>query len=329
MRFGVIGTAEIALSSVIPAIRRTEHEVAAIGSRDPDRARAVADNLGIPRAYGDYESLLDDEGIDAVYVPLPNALHAEWTKRAADEGLHVLCEKPLAVDADEARDVFNYCEEQDVALMEAFMYRFHPRTDRAATVVRDHLGDVRSVTATFKGPIRGRPRDVRFDPGLGGGCLLDVGCYAVSATRLFLGEPDAAYGTTTDARDCGVDTEAAALLEYDDGSIARVASGFDTQPVEGYRVDATDGWLETERAFVPDPDEEVSIVYEVGGRRVTETFDPVDQYAGEVEHFADCADSGRTPRIDRAETVGNAAVIDAIFESADRDERVPVDPTDG
>ncbi|MFB6087414.1 MAG: Gfo/Idh/MocA family protein [Haloarculaceae archaeon] len=324
MQFGVISTANIGVDSVIPAIQRSDHEVAAIASRDGERAQAVADDLGIPRAYDSYGSLLDDDGIDAVYNPLPNALHAEWTRRAADAGLHVLCEKPLAVDAPEAADLFDYCEDRGVTLMEAFMYRFHPRTRRAATVVSEELADVRSVTATFKFPLYGRPDDVRLDPDLAGGSLMDVGCYAVSAARLFLGEPDSAYGSTTDTRDCGVDTELAAVLEYDDGAVARVASGFDTQLVEGYRVDATNGWLKAERAFGPDPDESVSITYSVDGRQVTETFDPVDHYRLEVEHFAECVTSGSTPRIDRAETLGNMAAIDAIYESAERGESVDV-----
>ncbi|MFB6297709.1 MAG: Gfo/Idh/MocA family protein [Salinirussus sp.] len=323
MRFGIISTADIGVNAVIPAIRDSDHEAAAIGSRSGERARQVADQFGIPRAYGDYESLLDDDGIDAVYNPLPNALHAEWTRAAADRGLDVLCEKPLTPDAAGARDLFDYCENRDVTLMEAFMYRFHPRTERAATIVGNQLGDVRSVSATFKFPLED-PADVRLDPDLAGGSLLDVGCYAVSAARLFLGEPVRVRGSTTDTRDSGVDTEMAAILEYDDGAIARVASGFDTRPVERYRVDATDGWLTAERAFAPEADEGVSLRYAVDDRRVTETFDPVDHYRLEVERFADSAAAGSTPRIDRAETVANTRVLDAIALSADRDAPVAV-----
>ena len=324
MRFGVISTADIARVSVIPAIQASDHTVAAIASRDATRAQAVADEVGIPRAYGDYASLLDDERIDAVYNPLPNSLHAEWTKRAADAGLHVLCEKPLAVDAEQAAAVFDHCEDRGVTCMEAFMYRFHPRTQRVTAVVAQELGDVRSVTATFKFPLRNAPADVRLDPDLAGGCLMDVGCYAVSAARLFLGVPTRVYGSTTDTRACGVDTELAAILEYEDGAVARVASGFDTQLVEGYRIDATNGWLEAESAFAPDPSQAVSITYSVDGRKVTERFDPVDHYRLEVEHFADCADSAWTPRLDRAETLGNMATIDAIADSANSGDPVAV-----
>jgi predicted dehydrogenase len=324
MRFGIISTAEIGRESVIPAIQASDHEAAAIASRDADRAASVAADLGIGRSYGSYEALLEDDSLDAVYNPLPNGLHAEWTRRAADAGLDVLCEKPLTADAPAAADLFDYCADRDVTLMEAFMYRFHPRTERAVEVAADQLGDVRSVTSSFKFPLYGAPDDVRLDPDLAGGSIMDVGCYAISAVRQFLGDPDRALGSIYDTRDCGVDTEMAAVLEYDDGRRARVASGFDTQEVQRYRVDAVDGWLEAERAFNPDLGEVVTLEYEVEGRHAEERFEPVDQYRLEVEGFADAVESGSTPRVDRAETLGNMATIDAVYESADRGEAVDV-----
>jgi predicted dehydrogenase len=325
MRFGIISTAKIARTSVVPAIQHSDHEVTAIASRDAGRAAAVAEDLGIPRAYGSYEALLADDDLDAVYNPLPNALHAEWTKRAADAGLHVLCEKPFAVDASEADDVFDYCASRDVTVMEAFMYRFHPRTERAAEVVAEELGDVQSVTASFTFALRGRPDDVRLAPDLAGGSAMDVGCYAVSAARLFLGEPDRVYARTTDSRDAGVDTQMTAVLEYDSGATARVASGFDTPHHERYRVETTDGYLVAEDAFGPDPDQSVSITYGVDSRTVTETFDPVDHYRLQVDDFAEVAVSGDPPRVDRAETVRNMAVLDAVHESAAAGGPVAVD----
>ena len=322
MRFGILSTANIGQKAVIPAIQRSGHEALAIASRDGERAEQVAADFDIERAYGSYEDLLVDEEIDAIYNPLPNALHAEWTRRTADAGLDVLCEKPLGVNAEQAREMFDYCADRNVTLMEAFMYRFHPRTERAAEVVASELGEVRSVAASFAFPLRGRPDDVRLNPDLAGGSLMDVGCYAVSATRLLLGEPDRVFGHTADTRDCGVDTEVAALFEYDSGASARVRAGFDTPNVERYRVEGTDGWLEATSAFTGDPDEPVEIEYGADGRSVTETFDSVDHYRLEVEHFAECVESGGTPRISPAETIGNMAIIDAIYESAERGEPV-------
>lgn len=325
MDFGIIGTANIARGAVVPAIRETDHRVLAIGSREEGRAREVADSLGIPRAYGSYADLLADADLDAVYNPLPNALHAEWTKRAADRGLDVLCEKPLAVDAAEARDVGRYCGDAGVTLMEAFMYRYHPRTERAVEVAREHLGDLRHVHAAFQFPLPKGRDDVRLDPDLAGGSLMDVGSYAVSTARLFLGEPVRVRATGHDARDAGVDTEFTGVLEFDDGATATVTSGFDSVDAQHYRVDGSEGWLTADPAYVPRDDGGVTMTWATGGRTVQETFDPVDQYRLEVEHFADAVESGERPRTDAEEAARNMAVIDALKESAASGEPVEVD----
>lgn len=316
MKFGVLSTAKIGREDVIPAIQKSDHEVLAIASRDGDRAATVAEDLGIPRSYGSYEALLDDGDVDAVYNPLPNALHDEWTRKAADAGRHVLCEKPLAGNTEAAADLHDYCEERGVTLMEAFMYRFHPRTERAAEIAATELDDVRSVDAAFSFALRGRPDDIRLDPDLAGGSVMDVGCYAISAARMVLGEPDRVYATTTDTRDAGVDTAMAGVMEFEDGATARIASGFDTALSQYYRVEATNGWLEVDHAFDVGPDEETTLEYEIDGRHGVETFDPVDQYRLEVEAFADSVADGTEPRIDARETRGNMRVIDAVYESA-------------
>jgi predicted dehydrogenase len=325
MEFGILSTAGIGLGSVIPAIQASDHTVGAIASRDEARARSVAEDLGIERSYGNYDVLLDDEHIDAVYNPLPNALHAEWTQRAADTGLHVLCEKPLTADAEEARALFDYCEQRGVTLMEAFMYRFHPRTERAREIVADELGQVRHVESTFTFQMGDRTDDIRLDPDLAGGALMDVGCYAVSAARNFLGEPDRAFAHAADTYDAGVDSQLAGVLEYDDGVTAHVTGGFDTPLTNEYRVLAEDGWLRARDAFSVDPDQSVSLTYQVDGEKHSETFDGVDQYRLQVEGFADAVDRGETPRVDRTETVNNMAAIDALAEAAERGVPVPVE----
>lgn len=316
MNFGVIGTAAIARGAVLPAITQSDHRVLALSSRDEQRAASVAEDFGVPRAYGSYDELLRDEDLDAVYNPLPNSLHEEWTKRAADAGLDVLCEKPLGVDATQSREMGTYCDDRGVTLMEAFMYRYHPRTERVVEIIDEELDEIRGMQATFQFPLRGRPDDVRLNPDLAGGSLMDVGCYAVNATRLLLGEPDAVYARTADTRDSGVDTHLTGLLEYPDGLTAQVSASFDTQDTQRYRVEATNGWLEADPAFVPRGDDGVSIEYAIDGRHVTEEFEPVDQYRLEVEHFAECVRTGRTPRTDAAEAALNMGVIDALYESA-------------
>jgi len=325
MRFGVISTAAIGVDDVIPAIQASDHSVAAIASRDTGRADRVADALGIPRAYGSYDALLDDEALEAVYIPLPNGLHAEWIRRAADAGLHVLSEKPLTGDAEETAAVFDYCEARDVVLMEAFMYRFHPRTERALAIVRDELGPVTSVQSAFTFRMPDGAEDIRLDPDLDGGSVMDVGCYAISAARLFLGEPDRVHATTADTRSSGVDSRMAAVLEYESGASATLTSGFDTPETQYYRVLTTDGWLKTEPAFNIDPAAPATLTYAVGGREVTETFEPVDDYRLEVEAFAEAVETGQSPRVDRAESVGNMRVIDAIYRSAETGSPVVLD----
>ncbi|MFC6861916.1 Gfo/Idh/MocA family protein [Halomicroarcula sp. GCM10025817] len=323
MRFGILSTARIGRESVVPAIQRSDHEITAIASRDADAARRVADDLGIPTAYGDYEEMLAEADIDAIYNPLPNALHAEWTQKAADHGLHVLCEKPLTVDAAEAADLFAYVEERDVTLMEAFMYHFHPRTVRAREVVAEALGEVRTVEASFKFRLDD-PDDIRLSPELAGGGLMDVGCYAVSAVRGFMGEPNRAYASAADTRDTGVDTNLAGTLAFDDGRVGQIGCGLDGPNIERYRVETTDGWLEARDCFGPGPDQSVSLTYGVDGREVTETFDAVDHYTLQVEAFADAVEAGEKPPVDRAETMGNMRAIDALARSAERGEPVDV-----
>ena len=316
LEFGVLGTAGIAGKAVVPAIAASDHAVGAVASRDADRAAAFATQHSIPRSYGSYEALLDDEALDAVYVPLPNGLHGEWTKRAADAGLDVLCEKPLTADAAEARAVVDHCDRRGVTLLEAFMYRYHPRTERVVELAATELDDVRTVTATFRFPLYDRPEDVRLDPALAGGSLMDVGCYPVSLARTVLGTPDRAYAHTGDTRDAGVDTELAGVLAYDDGRSARVASGFDTRHVERYRVDATNGWVTVENAFDAPADERLELTYEIDGRHGVETFPAVDQYRLQVEHFADCVAGDATAVTDGAEAVTNMRILDALAESA-------------
>lgn len=316
LTFGVLGTAGIARTAFVPAVAASDHTVGAVASRDGDQAADFAEAHSIPRSYGSYAALLDDDGIDAVYVPLPNALHAEWTTRAADAGLDVLCEKPLAADADEAREVVDHCADRGVTLMEGYMYRYHPRTERAVELAETALDEVRSVTATFRFPLYDRPDDVRLDLTLAGGSLMDVGCYPVSIARRLLGSPDHVYAHAHDSRDAGVDTELAGVLGYDDGRSARIASGFDTQLIQRYRVDATNGWIDVERAFDAPNDESTTLEYRIDGRHATETFDPVDQYRLEVEHFADCVERGETPRTNGSEAVRTLEIIDALAESA-------------
>jgi len=316
MKFGIISTAAIATDWMIPAIAKTDHEVVAISSRTEERASAVADEFDIPRAYGSYEAMFDDGEVDAVYNALPNSMHAEWTERAADAGLDILCEKPLTVDAAEAEALFDYCEDAGVDLMEAFMYQFHPRTKRMREIVAEELEDVRCATSTFSWRMPDGVEDVRLDPALAGGALMDVGCYCVSGLRGVLGEPDRVYAETDDNRDSGVETQLLGTLAYEDGPTANLACGFDMATQQRIRVDAANGWVEATECFNPGLDS-VSLRYRIDGREATETFDSVDQYALEADAFAEAVESGSPMPVSREESVANMRAIDAFYESVD------------
>ncbi len=316
MEFGILSTANIGQKAVIPAILKSEHTVGAIASRNRSRAENVASTHDIPRTYGSYRDLLSDVKLDAVYIPLPNSLHAKWIKQAADAGLHILCEKPLTADAAEAETVAAYCDDQGVTLMEAFMYQYNPRTERVLEIASSELDTIRSVTATFKFSISNTPDDIRLNPKLAGGSIMDVGCYPVSLVRQVLGEPDCVYAYTNDSRDCGVDTEFAGILTYSNGASARISSGFDTPKVQSFRIEATNGYIFVANAFDTPSDKQLSLTYEINGERTVETFAPTDQYLHQIEHFVDSIKSDTQPRTDATEAAANMRIIDYLYASA-------------
>jgi predicted dehydrogenase len=215
LRIGILGTARIAERRVVPAMRHAANAVAAgIAGRDARRAQAYAERLGIPKAYGSYEMLLDDPDVDAVYIPLPNALHCEWTIKAAEKGKHVLCEKPFAANAGEVDEMIAACEAHGVVLMEAFMYRFHPQNVQVIELIRlGAIGAVKLVRAAFCFTL-GPETNIRLNPALAGGSLLDAGTYCVSAARMLIGaEPERALAIAQVGAS-GVDETMAGLLQF-------------------------------------------------------------------------------------------------------------------
>jgi D-xylose 1-dehydrogenase (NADP+, D-xylono-1,5-lactone-forming) len=225
-----MSTANIAQIAMIPAIQQsTLGTVEVLASRDVEKARSVAKSLGIGRVVGSYEALLEDHDVDAVYIPLPNSLHAEWTVRAAAAGKSVLCEKPLATSADGVREQIETCTKHGVSLMEGFMYRFHPQTRRVQQLIASGvIGRVRHVHAHLSVNIM-RTLDrsnIRYRDGLGGGALFDMGCYAVNIARMVFGsEPERVVGQMRVDPTLGVDTSAACILEFAEG-MATISCSF-------------------------------------------------------------------------------------------------------
>ncbi len=226
LRWGILGVAKIN-ERLLPAFAKAANaELRGIASRSLDKAQAAAKAAGIPQAYGSYEALLDDPAIDAVYNPLPNSMHAEWTKKAAERGKHVLCEKPLTPTAPEAQELVAYCKAKKICLMDGFMWPHHPRTAALRQFLNEgKIGPVQRVTGAFTFQLGMNAANIRLQPQLGGGSLLDVGCYPVYGIRWAMqAEPVRAWATARYEHGC--DVEVAGTLWFADGRLASFDCGF-------------------------------------------------------------------------------------------------------
>ena len=318
LRFGVLSTARIALNQFIPAARQSAlGQVVAIASRDPARAAAAAREAEIPRSHGGYEALLADPEVDAVYIGLPNLLHAEWTIRAAAAGKHVLCEKPVARSAARAREMAEACRRAGVVLMEAFMYRHHPQQQRARELLAAGvIGEARLIRASFCFTLRSPRGNIRVDPALEGGSLMDVGCYAVDVSRyLFGAEPAEVVAMQQVPPRFGVDTTFAGLLRFPGERLAVIDSSFQVGSGGRYEVAGPDGALVVERAFTPGSGP-VTIRVATAREPRIEEIPGVNQYALEIDHFARSVQAGHL--LPPAEDgVANAGVLEALYRSAE------------
>ncbi|HET8784121.1 MAG TPA: Gfo/Idh/MocA family oxidoreductase, partial [Candidatus Limnocylindrales bacterium] len=325
VRWGVLSTADIGVRKVIPGIRQAARcEVVAIASRDATVARSVADRLAIPTAHPTYEDLLADPGVDAVYIPLPNHLHAEWTIAALRAGKHVLCEKPLAMTADDAQRMVDVAHETGRHLMEAFMYRHHPSWVAAMDLVQSgRIGTLTAVQTWFS-YYNDDPTNIRNIREYGGGALFDIGCYAVNLSRMvFGGEPSRVQASLRRDPVSGVDVLTAGLLDFEGGIAAFTCS---TRAEDDQRVDiyGTTGRISIEIPFNIPPDRPTRIRVTAGGdppvapdTDVLE-FATMDPYTAEAERFASAIlDGGPTP-VPPEDAVANLRVIEDIFAVADR-----------
>jgi xylose dehydrogenase (NAD/NADP) len=317
LRWGILSTAHIGRTAVIPAIQASSSsELVAVASRDVERAQAFANEVSAPRWHASYEALLDDPGVDALYIPLPNSLHREWTVRGTRAGKHVLCEKPLALSAAECREMHAAAETNGVKLMEAFMYRFHPRTERVVSMVRaGEIGELRVVRSAFTFRLARRD-DIRLDAALGGGALMDVGCYCVNVSRTVVGaEPVEAQAVAT-WTPSGVDAELTGVLRFEDGAVAHFDCALTTARRELFEVAGTEGWLGVPSAFLPGTGD--AHIHEHRGRHAesVHTVPGADEYRIMVERFAlSVLDDGPVP-YPPEDAARNMRVIEALYRSA-------------
>jgi predicted dehydrogenase len=323
VRWGVLSTARIGTQKVIPAIQRAVNcEVTALASRDAATAERVAGELGIPDTYGTYEDLLAADNLDAVYIPLPNHLHAEWTKAAARAGKHVLCEKPLALSSSEAQTMVDVCSSEGVKFMEAFMYRLHPSWMKVRELVRSEaIGELRAIQARFT-YFNDDPDNIRNIAAYGGGALMDIGCYPINVARmLFDGEPTTISAAVHRDPRFGVDTLVSAVLEFGEGQASFVCS---TQAENGQSVHllGTKGRIEVDIPFNIPPDRETFVYVSQGGDppvapdTLTLNFPPVDQYTVQAELFAQAILEDSAVPTDPRDGVANMRVIEDILAAA-------------
>lgn len=328
LRWGILGCAGIAVRAVIPGLQQSElNVVTAIASRDLDKAQETAERLGIATAYGSYEALLADEDIDAVYVPLPNHLHLPWTIRAAEAGKHVLCEKPIALDAAEAARMVEACSDKGIHLAEAYMYRHHPRYRMIRELIASgEIGEVRGIHSVFTFNNAADLGNIRYRRDWGGGSVYDVGCYPISAARLILGrEPEAAtaHALFSPEHD-GVDMMASGLLEFADGVALTFDCGMWAASRNTLEVLGTKGRIEVPSAFVAGPDGGYDFDVVVGGDRRRVEVSRSNQYALQGDEFARTVLDGAPQSFGPEDVVLNMKVIDAVLRSARERARIAI-----
>ncbi|HUG43863.1 MAG TPA: Gfo/Idh/MocA family oxidoreductase [Acidobacteriota bacterium] len=322
VRWGILSTARIGIQKVIPALQAgTRTEVAAIASRDGKAARKAAADLGIPVAYGSYEELLDDPQVEAVYNPLPNHLHAPWSVRAAEAGKHVLCEKPLALTAREAAELAERVRPTGVLVQEAFMIRFHPQWIQSMEWIHSgRLGRLWSIQCHFSydNPDPSNIRNVRQ---FGGGGLLDIGCYAVFASRwAFRSEPKRVFAISEDDPKFRVDRLASAVLEFDSGH-AVFTVGTQMFRAQGIQFVGSNGSLQIEVPFNAPPDRPCRILLDedASADRSPEVveFPICDQFTLQGDRFSRAALGEVEPILSLEDSIANMAVLDALAASAE------------
>ena len=315
VRWGVLTTARIAQGRFLPSMTRARNAVASAISSPNGKAAEVAERFDIPASYDSHEELLADPNIEAVYLPFPNSLHADWIVAAAEAGKDILCEKPLVANTHDYRRVIEACERNGVNLMEAFMYRFHPQHQKVREFIDSgRIGELVSMHARFHFAMDRTSGEVRLQPGLNGGALNDVGCYAVDIMNMVMGRaPESVYGKGTSRTDA-VETTVAAILDYGD-VLGTMDCGFEGPRTHTFQVIGTKGQITLDKAFDPDPGEIARVTVSLRDGR-TESFDiGEDQFKTEIERFSAWVRNSGPEVIQRELTEQNLAVRLALQES--------------
>ena len=317
IRFGVLSVAKIGTVRVIPAMLQCAScEIAAIASRDLNRAKETAEKLGIPTAYGSYEELLADPSIDAIYNPLPNQLHLPWSIRAAEAGKHVLCEKPLTMNPAEVEKLIEVRDRTGVKMAEAFMIRLHPQWLRTKEIIQSgEIGELRSMHCAFSYFNRDA-NNIRNKPECGGGALMDIGCYPIHAARWMFGtEPHRVSARMERDAGFGTDHTTSALLDFPNGQALFTVST-QMNPYQRMQFFGAKGHVEIEIPVNAPPDRETRIFVRAGTEDRTETFPICNQYTLQGDAFANAILNDSEVPVPLENSLGNSKVIEAIFAAA-------------
>ena len=318
IRFGILGTADIAEKMIVPAVKTLHNcEVTAVASRSEEKAKQFASGFDIPKYYGSYEELLADPEIDAVYNPLPVSLHPEWSIKSALAGKHVLCEKPLVASSGEAERMVEVFEERDLMLAEALMYRYHPLTLKFLEMIKEGaVGKPVSIQSDFHTLITD-PDDIRLKKETGGGALLDLGVYCVSIIRNIAGEEPQDVKSFAEFNDRGVDVSFSGILKFPSGITGNFScsliSGFSC----GYSVVGTEGKLLVDRGgMVPRPGESFKIKHWKGEEYEEIVVPAANHYALMIEDFSNSLLYGHPLKFGMQDTINNLKTIDKLMEAS-------------
>jgi predicted dehydrogenase len=315
--WGVLSTSYFATHKMIPSMKRSRHaDVAAIASRDMDKAQKTARELGIPRVYGSYEALLADPDIRVVYIPLPNHLHVEWAIRALKAGKHVLCEKPIALDRTGAMKLVREAKKHlQLKVMEAFMYRFHPQWQTALALVREgKIGTIKTVHTDFAIDNR-NPKNIRNRAEVGGGALLDLGCYCVSFARFLFGaEPKRVLGRMEIDSVFKTDILTSGMLDFGNG-LGTFTCTTQLMPHQRVLVHGTAGRMEIVSPVTAPPDRPVLIRLQTKEGTEEITIDACDHYAVQADRFCEAILEDKDVPTPLSDAVANMNVLDAVVKS--------------
>ncbi|WP_440998927.1 Gfo/Idh/MocA family protein [Fodinibius sp. SL11] len=316
--WGILSTAKIGIEKVIPAMQKADNcTVQAIASRSKEKANQAAKDLNISKAFGSYQELLADESIDAIYNPLPNHLHVPKTEEALAAGKHVLCEKPIALNKLETQKLLKAAEKYpSLKVMEAFMYRFHPQWKKAKSLVSNgEIGPLKTVNSFFS-YYNNDPNDIRNKPDMGGGGLMDIGCYCISLSRfLFDEEPSDISGYWKIDSDFNTDYLASGTLKFSSGT-ATFTCATQTEPHQQVTIVGTDGRIVIHIPFNAPPEQTTRIWLFKGGEKQEISFPPVNQYTLQAEAFAKAIINNSSVPTPLSDAVKNMACIDSFRESA-------------